>query len=84
MRRARRAAGGAADQRFAGGMGVGHAAEGEARTGLARGAFHQRAFGIDRDEAAGGIDRRRRAEFQREVERLAEQDDQVARGGSGR
>ena len=83
------AAGGAARQRFAGGMRVGDAAEGEACTGLARGAVHQRAFRIDRDEAAGGIDWRL-AELQREVERLAEQDDevhaadQVVEGAEGR
>ena len=67
----------AAQQRFAGGSGIGDAGKGNLCAALAHRAFGDRAFGVDHHEAAGGIDRRGSAEFQGEIQRLAQQDDQV-------
>ena len=68
---------GAPDQRFAGGACIGDAAEDDALASFPDCTIDQSSLGVDDDPAAGRIDRRRLAELQREVERLAEQDDQV-------
>jgi len=71
------ASGGTADQRLARGTRVGDAGEHDAVAFFADGTIDQRRLGIDDDPAAAGIDRRWRTEPQGEVERLAEQDDQI-------
>ncbi len=69
--------GGIADQGLAGGARIGDTGEGDAVATLADGAIDECCVGVDDDPTGGGIDRGRLAELQREVERLAEQDDHV-------
>ena len=69
--------GGTTDQHLSGGTRIRDAAERDALAAFANRAVKQCGLGVDDDPAAGGIDRRRLAELQREVERLAEQDDQI-------
>ncbi len=58
-------------------MGVRDGAVDQARTLAGRGAFDELDIGIDDDEITLGVDRGRIAEFQREIERFAEEHDQI-------